>query len=303
MLGRVLDAAAKQLQASDVELPERTAHWLWQHASGHSTHELLLSLRQEVDAETLARFDAFVARRANREPLQYIVGRTDFCGLSLLTDARALIPRPETQMLVAAAEEHIAARLAKRSLDVYGPLVVCDVGTGSGAIAVALAKRLQAAGLTPSCRIIGVDDAMPALSLAAQNAARCEVQDVIEWRQSDLISGLPDALRVDVLLANLPYIPEGERPDLQPEVVRYEPPSALFAGSDGLAVYRRLVAQLRERDALAADAWMIWEIGHEQSAAVCRLLQAAWPEATITVRQDEGGHDRFVCTRFTSLLD
>ncbi|MCY0876631.1 MAG: peptide chain release factor N(5)-glutamine methyltransferase [Firmicutes bacterium] len=302
ILGRALSDAAVKLAASDVELPERTAHWLWQHVSGMQTHEILAGLRQEVDDEALARFGALVLRRARREPLQYILGETEFCGLLFHTDARALIPRPETEILVHAAITDISARLATGVYTETTPLTICDVGTGSGAIAVTVARKLLDTGVSQGWRVIGIDDSADALSLAEQNAIGCGVQQHVLWQQGDLISPLTDE-KIDVLLANLPYIPEGDLPDMQPEVSRYEPAMALFAGIDGLDLYRRLIAQMISLPVLAPKAWMIWEIGHDQCAAVLRMIRNAWPTSETTVIPDQQGIERFVCTRFTSLLD
>lgn len=209
-------------------------------------------------------YEALVLRRLANEPIQYITGDQEFYGLVLRVTPAVLIPRPETELLVEAVLAEV------KQAGVQSALRILDVGTGSGAIAIALARNL------PSARITAVDLSAAALEVAAANAARHTLGDCIQFIESDLLDGLPDAeSRFDAVVSNPPYVPSPDRASLHPQVRDYEPAAAIFAGVDGLDVYRRLIPQARA--ALQPNGLLALEIGHGQKEAVAVLL-SEWKE-------------------------
>ena len=287
ILRELLQTASHKLESAGVEIPEQTARWLWQHVSGMSTHQLILELQCEVTNEQAAAFFALIGRRERREPLQYVLEEADFAGFVLYVDQRVLVPRPETEELVALAgavlEERARANPNKR-------LTVMDLGTGSGAIAIALATEMAA---KVDCHLIASDISQDALDVAMINAKRCHVEDQIDFRCGDGFSviGKGEAL-IDVLVANPPYIPVGDEPLLQPEVRDYEPHLALFAGQDGLDAYRAIASVAPNY--LAADATLFFEVGVHQAEQVQTLFKAAFPKSRTQAYADVQGILRVV---------
>jgi release factor glutamine methyltransferase len=208
---------------------------------------------EELTAEQVERFEGWVARRAGQEPVQYIVGETEFYGLTLHVTPDVLIPRPETEHLVEAA-------LARISRDAV--VRICDVGTGSGAIAVALAHVL------PRAEVTALDISPAALEIAKENAARHGVAGRLRFAQSDLLRAVRGE-RFDVVVSNPPYVREDEV--LEAQVREFEPRGALFAGATGLEVYERLIPEARS--ALVPGGWLLMEIGHGQRDALADLLR------------------------------
>jgi release factor glutamine methyltransferase len=224
------------------------------------------------------RFAALIEQRFLGEPIQYITGEQEFYGLPFRVNDDVLIPRPETEHLVEKALE-LAGRFAR-------PRIV-DVGTGSGAIAVALAYKL------PKTRITAVDISVAALDVARGNAERNGVARRIEFKESDLLAALADE-RFELVVSNPPYVPVGDRETLAVEVREHEPAVALFGGEGGLKLYRRLIpaafAVLEER------GWLAMEIGYGQSKAIARLMGEAGFERVEFV-PDLQGIPRVVCGR------
>ncbi len=203
-----------------------------------------------------ATYAAAIARRLEMEPVQYITGVQEFFGLPFQVSPAVLIPRPETEGLVEAALAHLSA---------VQPLRLADVGTGSGAIAVALASRL------PLAKIVALDVSEAALEVARANARQNILDRQIEFVRSDLFSALTPAAPIfDAILSNPPYVAEADRSRLHPEVSRWEPASALFAGADGLQIYRRLIPDARRW--LRPGGLLALEIGSGQRDQVAGLL-------------------------------
>jgi release factor glutamine methyltransferase len=220
----------------------------------------------ELTAEQAARFEAWIARRARQEPVQYIVGEQEFYGLAFRVTPAVLIPRPET--------EHVVEALLERTPQ-QAAVQICDVGTGSGAIAVALATAL------PRAKVTALDVSRGALDVARENAERHGVAERVRFLESDLLSALHGE-RFFAVVANPPYVAEGEA--LEPQVRDWEPPDALFAGRTGLEVYQRLIPQAWK--ALVPSGWLVMEIGHGQQAALAELL-TGWEEVSF-VRDLQG---------------
>lgn len=236
----------------------RDAELLMLHVLGLSRAELLANPAREMSENALSEYEEAVERRLRHEPIQYITGVQEFYGLPLRVTPAVLIPRPETEHLVEAVLERLPR---DRSVEIV------DIGTGSGAIAIALAKHLPAANVT------ALDLSPSALEIAQANANALGVAGRIRCAVSDLLESLDAGERrehFDAIVSNPPYVPMSEAPELHPQVREYEPWTALFAGDDGLDVYRRLIPQARE--ALKEGGWLALELGHGQSIAVGELL-------------------------------
>lgn len=266
------------------------AELLLAHVLGWSRTRLLAEAHATPTPAQAAAFAALVERRAVLEPIAYLIGEREFYGLAMHTDARVLVPRPETELLVEVGLAAIRQRLARRAGAACPavPITVVDVGTGSGAISVALAVHTP---LAAPVQFYATDIAADALAVAAANCARHGVAERVELRQGDLLDALPAAVRgqLDILLSNPPYTILAE---VEPNVFAHEPHLALDGGADGLAVYRCLLAQVPEW--LAPDGDLALEIGAWQADAVCALVHAALPQHRITIHHDLAGHARVV---------
>jgi release factor glutamine methyltransferase len=265
-LREALTRATRQLAASpDLRADAaRDAALLLRHALGISHAAQLAEPERALTPAQQAAFDALVQRRLANEPIQYITGEQEFYGLALGVTPAVLIPRPETEILVEAV-----LREVKRA-GLQAALRILDVGTGSGAIAIALAHHL------PHAHVTAVDLSAAALEVAASNAARHALTDRIRFVASDLLDALPpDELHFDVIASNPPYVPTADRASLHPQVREHEPAAALFAGPDGFDVYRRLIPQARA--ALRPNGLLALEIGQGQREAIASLL-SGWNE-------------------------
>jgi release factor glutamine methyltransferase len=245
------------------------------HVSGWSRADLLAHPEQLVPAPMESAFNALVARRELSEPIAYLLGRREFYGRTFKVDRRALIPRPETELLVELGKAAVA-RWRGAGVE---PIVV-DVGAGSGAVAVSLAAEC---GL----KVIATDLSLDALLLARENA--CEYAARIAVVATDLLAGLRGPLHA--VLANLPYVPLGR--SLPPDVAGYEPPMALFGGARGTELIERLLAEARPL--LAPGAELAVELDEEQQATpIASLARRLYPSAEVSVCRDAGGYDRAV---------
>ncbi len=267
------------LSTAAVPSPRLDAEVLLAHVLGWNRARLYAIPEFEVTDEQREAFLAAVERRRRREPVPYIVGQREFYGLSFLVDRRVLIPRPETELLVERALE--AAAFLGASAET---LLLADVGTGSGIVAVSLAVNW------PSGTVYATDASAEALQVAACNAARHAVSDRVVLLRGDLLEPLPQP--VHVIVANLPYVPTEELASLAPDVVDYEPLAALDGGADGLLHIRRLLA--RAGDWLLPGGVVLLEIGADQGQQVMRLVPQHCPGAKVELFQDYAGLDRLV---------
>ena len=264
-----LRSATAELAAAGCETPRLDAEVLLADGLGVARSRLHSEPELVLEPDVLDGFAETLRRRADaREPVAYILGRRGFRELELTVDARALIPRPETEHLLESA------------LGLPAGWRVLDVGTGCGAVALALAHE------RPDLIIEGSDLSHGALALAAGNSARLGL--AVGWLHADLLEGVED--RYQAVLANLPYIAEGERASLAPEILRHEPHDALFAGTDGLSAIRRLAAQLALRPQVRFTAL---EVGAGQAPAVAGLLRDCGFDAVRSER-DLAGIERVV---------
>jgi len=253
---------SRHLSLAEAELskgphPERArpdAEALLLHVTRRSRASLLAHRKDPLLPVDAGRYHLLVARRLTGEPMQYILGEAEFYGLPFRITPDVLIPRPET--------EHLVEKVISLAEHFERPRIV-DVGTGSGAIAVALAHNLHAASMT------AIDISPPALELAQWNAERLGFGDRIRFLQGDLLAPVADE-QFEIVVSNPPYVAEADRKSLSVEVREYEPAQALFAGSDGLEIYRRLIpATLR---VLIPGGQVALEIGYGQRDAVNALL-------------------------------
>jgi release factor glutamine methyltransferase len=264
-----LEGAITAFTAAGVETPRLDAEVLLAHVLGVDRARLLTDRELSVEGPAVRPFQEAVRRRAvEREPVAYVTGKRGFRHLELSVDHRALIPRGETELLV------------EIGISLPEAMSVLDVGTGSGAVALALKDERQDLDVT------GSDISEPALGLARENGAKAGLE--IAWLRSDLLDDIPD--EYDAVLSNPPYVAESERNTLAPEILRHEPEEALFAGQDGLKTIRRLVAQLAERERIHIAAL---EVGAGQAMAVGELMRAAGFPIVRTER-DLAGIERVV---------
>jgi release factor glutamine methyltransferase len=241
----------------------RDAELLLLHALQVSRVTLLAHPDRELTPGEQAVYEDTITRRLRHEPIQYITGQQEFYGLLLNVTPAVLIPRPETEHLVEAV---------LKLLPTNRPLKIADIGTGSGAIAIALAVHL------PNAEIVALDISTEALAIAAANAREHDLADRIRFLQSDLLSALNDeAEAFDAVVSNPPYVAETDRATLHPQVRDHEPATALFAGETGLDIYRRLVSEAH--NALKPNGLLALEIGYGQQQALIDLL-ANWREVS-----------------------
>jgi release factor glutamine methyltransferase len=265
-----LDSAVIATTAAGCETPRLDAELLLAHVLGVARERLLLDRDLVVAGPSVRAFQDAVRRRAvAREPVAYICGSRAFRRLQLHCDRRALIPRPETERLV----EIACAQLPPGAR-------VLDVGTGCGAVALALKDE------RPDLLVSGSDISADALELARANGERLSLD--VRWLRADLLAGVPDEL--DAVVANLPYVAESERVSLPPEILRHEPAGAVFAGADGLSCVRRLVAEGGARTR-ARLRFLALEVGAGQAGEVATVMRAAGFEG-VRAERDLAGIER-----------
>lgn len=267
MIREALAASLDALRAAGIEDPRLDAELLLAEATGWDRAALAANPERQLSPASARRFGEMVRRRLRREPVAYILGRKGFRHLELAVDPRVLIPRPETELLV-----ELALELRPRS--------VLDVGTGSGAVALAVASELA------DCEVVGTDASAAALEVARANVERLGLTERVR-----LLPGtIPEGGEFDLILANLPYVAEPDWASLQPEVTEWEPREALLAGPDGLDAIRTFLELAPNGKRVAL------EVGEGQAGAVAALLRNAGIEE-VWVRQDLAGIDRLVIGR------
>jgi release factor glutamine methyltransferase len=269
-VAQALAAATDALAAAGVGTPRLDAELLLAEATGSDRALLAADPEAGVEAPAARRFGVMVRRRVAREPVAYILGRKGFRRIELAVDRRALIPRPETELLVEMAVE-------------LQPATVLDVGTGSGAVALAVADEL------PQVTVVATDTSAAALELARSNAALLGLTDRVRFEAGTLPGG-----RFDLLLANLPYVSQGQWGTLAPEITRFEPREALAAGPSGLEAIEALLSALASGDTEAGG--LVLEVGAGQAARVGELVGGAGCER-IETRLDLAGIERAVIGR------
>jgi release factor glutamine methyltransferase len=279
-----LDWTAEYLDQKGIEQPRVSAEWLLSAATGLSRVELYAYHDRPLTDDERARLRESVKLRSEGTPLQYVTGEMPFRHIVVHVEEGVFIPRPETEMLVDAVLEALRAD-PERDIE-EGELRVIDLCVGSGCVSCALATEI------PSARVWGTDLNLDAVRVAGENAARLSVDDRVTVAEGDLFEGVPGELRgmVDVVIANPPYIPSADLPDLPPEILGYEPHLALDGGPDGLAIARRIMDQARGW--LAPGGVLALELDEGCVDNAHTELQA-WYEHT-HVEKDLAGRDRVI---------
>ncbi len=278
-----LDTALRQgvqvLDREGIAAPQLTAEVLLMHAAGCDRAFLRAHPEQQLTDLQQLHFARYLHERIQGRPTQYITGRQEFWGLEFRVNPSVLIPRPETEHVVEIAECRLKNAACRN------PIIV-DCGTGSGCIAIALAHDLQTA------RVFAGEISPDALRTASENAGRLGVADRVHFFQGDLLSCLPDAC-VDLVASNPPYVADADAATLQREVRDHEPHLALFAGGDGLAVYRRLVPEAAR--VLRPGAWLVLELGYNVAEQVRAMFAEGWD--SLQIEKDLAGIDRVLSAR------
>jgi release factor glutamine methyltransferase len=261
-----LNAAIERLRNKHVPSPRLNAELLLMFTVGCDRAYLYAHPERELTADEMMRYDEALARRATGVPAQYITGHQEFWGLDLVVSPAVLIPRPETEHLVEAVLEKF--KMERRSLSTIhtahmSKLCIIDIGTGSGAIALALAKEI------PEAEIHAADISTAALEVAKANVARHELGSRVKFHQVDLLEGFPSA-SFDFVVSNPPYVGECEEDLVQLEVRKFEPRNAVFAGRTGMEVIERLIPQAKA--ALKPGGWLVFEISGTIAETVRRNL-------------------------------
>ncbi|MDR1759916.1 MAG: peptide chain release factor N(5)-glutamine methyltransferase [Fibrobacter sp.] len=266
----ILNTTTDFFKKKEVPDPRLDAQYLLAFGLKMKRMDLYLNFDRPLSEPELELLRPLVARRAKREPLQHIIGTTSFRGHEIKCDSRALIPRAETEMLI---------DLVRGKTETQEALLLADIGTGTGAIAIALAKELKFP------KVFAADISSEALLLAKENVAANALEDQVQLFQGNLLEALPAGEKLHGLVSNLPYIPEGERENLQAEVRLFDPALALFSGEDGLDLIRELLHQTENR--LLPGAFVLLEIGSGQE----KLLEAEC--ANYPWLRFEGSHSDF----------
>ena len=267
-----LQHAGHELRAAGCESPHVDAELLLGHALHCSRTELFASPERALTGDEEGQFGALVSRRCRREPTAYVLGEWGFRTLSLRVDSRALVPRPETEV--------VAGRALDRIRDIEEPLVL-DVGTGSGAIALAIAAE------HPGARVVATDISAEALALAAENRARAGLEDRVELVLGHLVAGLRGPF--DLVVSNPPYVAPEEFESLPPEIRLYEPREALVGAQTGTVARRAY-------DILRPDGWLVLECGDGRAPEVSAELRVLGYE-DVASYPDLPGRDRVVEAR------
>jgi release factor glutamine methyltransferase len=277
---RTVLATAERTLSATSRTPRLDAEILLAHVLGYTRAHLLAASSDQLDQEQVLVFQRLITRRAHNEPVAYLTHQREFYGLDLFIDTRVLVPRPETELLVDLALIYARHILAISPTELH----IADVGTGSGAIALALA-----ANLPPQARIYATDISADALEVAAANVARHGHSAQVRLLQGDLLAPLPEP--VHLIVSNPPYTVLSE---IDAGVRDHEPSLALDGGSDGLELYRRLMPQAASWLRGDVNGCMLLEIGATQAAAVLALAREALPQAALAVHKDLAGHDRVI---------
>lgn len=299
-VGKLLTWTTDYLKKNGSHSPRLDAEVLLAHARNCQRIELYTSFGEEPTDEVKTTFREMVRRRAEGTPVAYLVGYKEFYAASFEVNPDVLIPRPETEHLIVEALDRAKQLRAERQTSVdqataaessstqSDPLRIADVGTGSGIVAVTMAKHL------PRCHVTAIDVAPAALEVARRNAERLEVDpQQIEFLEGDLLSSCPAEQRFDLILSNPPYVSEAEYQQLEKTVRDYEPKGALVAGPQGSEIIARLIAAAP--DYLAADGWLLFEFSPMLAEHLPGLVGPQWQPPIVT--KDLSGHLRIVALR------
>lgn len=271
----VIKRTTEFLAGKGVEGARLNAEHLIGHGLGLKRMQLYLQFERPLTELELEAIRPLVRRRGLHEPLQYILGEVEFSGLKLKVDRRALIPRPETEYLLELVVQRLTAP----------PATILDLGTGSGAIALALAKQYA------SSQVLAVDNSAGALALAAENAQAAGLSERVEFLPSDWFASINRERRFDLIVANPPYLSEQEVAEARPEVKNFEPVNALTPGGDGQSALKKIIAEAPAY--LTPGGWLAMETGIAQHATLRALADRAGYVRSESL-PDLTGRDRYV---------
>lgn len=274
----ILNQAASRLARAGIDSARLDAQLLMAEAAGISRAELVVQTAR-IGSRIMGRFEGMVARRERREPLAYIVGRREFFSLEFTVEPAVLIPRPETETLVQCALEFLSPR---------SDAVVLDLGTGSGAIAIAIAKN------APAARIVATDISKASLEVAIRNACLHRCGSIVTFLESDCFAALAESRgnAFDLIVSNPPYIRDADFAKLAPEVAKFEPRAALAGGRDGLGFYRRMAGEAACY--VKPGGMLMVEVGEGQAGAVRSIFRGAGLVPTAARTCDLAGIERVV---------
>lgn len=285
----MLKEAIARLRAAQVPSYTLAAELLLMHALRRDRTWIYSYPETPVDPAVLDRFFALLARRAAGEPTQYLIGKQEFWGLEFEVTPAVLIPRPETEHVIEVALERLGSRGFKINMETGAPsppLLIADVGTGSGCLAIALAHEL------PHSEVLATDISAAAIEVARRNATRLGVSDRVTFLPTDLLTSIHDDRSFDVIVSNPPYIGRCEASQLPREVREHEPDAALFGGQTGIEIYARLVEQSAAR--LRRRGILVLELGYNSADHVRGLLQGQPAWVNVSVTNDLAGVPRVI---------
>ncbi|MFA7485356.1 MAG: peptide chain release factor N(5)-glutamine methyltransferase [Phycisphaerae bacterium] len=281
---KLLNWVNQYLQNKGVDSPRLSAEQLLSYVLGLKRIELYTQFDKPVDKTQLDKLHDLVKRAGEHEPIAYLTGKSEFYSLEFYITKDCLIPRPETELLVERAVEFLRTRNSEQ--------LVCDLCTGCGCIAAAIAKNFS------NAKIIATDISDAALAIAEKNIEKHQLSERIKLLQGDLFEPLIpqlDTSKFDLILCNPPYVASGEYENPDKNVRQYEPKIALDAGADGLDIYRRIIQ--KAQDFLKDDSLMILEIGYKQGPQVKQLLEETSFFSMVTIQKDYQDNDRIVLAR------
>ncbi|MBN1852812.1 MAG: peptide chain release factor N(5)-glutamine methyltransferase [Pirellulales bacterium] len=286
-IGRLLQWTADYFQKQGIDSPRLDAEVLLAKARGCERIDLYTAFHEPAGAPLREAFRDLVRRRVSGTPVAYLVGHREFYSMSFAVSPTVLIPRPETESLVVAALDR-AKTIRAGSCEPH-PLEIADVGTGSGAIAIALARHAQ------PCRVTAIDICPAALQVARNNAERLGVTEWTEWVESDLFSSVPGGRRYHLIVSNPPYVTEAEFETLPKDIRDHEPKMALVSGPRGTEVIERLVAT--STDWIRPGGWLLCEIGPAIATAARECFQSVPGWEFVASHRDLAGHERVIEAR------
>jgi len=283
-INEVLRWAREYLSRLDVPEPYMEGEYLLMHVLGCQRKDLLIHPERVLTSDEVKRFSGVIERRGRREPSQYILGEVEFRGLLFKVNREVLIPRPETELLVEEAVNSVCSGIKD--------VTVLDLCTGSGCIAICIAKEIKERG---GLRVYAVDISGGAIAIARKNAERHRVEEKITFLVGDLFSVIkPLGLegKIDLIVSNPPYVSKEAMERLQPEIKGYEPVLALYGGEDGLDFYRRIIREAPRY--LKQQGGLIMEIGFNQAGHVRSLFEKEKVFSRIEVKRDLAGIERII---------
>ncbi len=272
-----LKLATKKFKESST--PSLDARLLLAHALNYSQEKLLINYDKELEQDIETRFFEFVARREDQEPIAYILGRQEFYGLEFAVNKHVLIPRPETELIIDILKEDSTRKGQNDNIDIL------ELGIGSGAVSVCLAKEILLANITAA----EVSD--QAIEIAQSNISRHKVENQVKILKSDWYSALDKGEKYDYIVSNPPYICRSEIYQMSKETIDFEPDLALYADNEGLSSYQAIIQNAK--NFLKNDGKLVFEIGYSQKNMILDLLKCAGFENT-SVKQDLSGLDRII---------